>query len=97
MRPDDGGRGFGLVPLRSDTVFLTGEDLSIGDVVRVARRRSRVEVSPAALERVRRARKVVDRVLEREDLVCGARTRGWVRSRASECRSRTWSSSQPSS
>jgi histidine ammonia-lyase len=53
-------------------VTLTGDDLSIEDVVRFARRGARVEVSPAALERVRWARDVVDRVLERGDLVYGA-------------------------
>ena len=42
--------------------------------MRVARRGARVEVSAAALERVRRAREVVDRVLERGDLVYGANT-----------------------
>ena len=56
------------------TVTLTGDDLSIEDVVRVARRGARVEVSPAALERVRRARDVVDQVLERGDLVYGMNT-----------------------
>src|SRR5215217_3096245 len=36
------------------TVTLTGADLSIEDVVRIARRGARVEVSREALERVRR-------------------------------------------
>jgi histidine ammonia-lyase len=54
------------------TVTLTGDDLSIEDVVSVARRGARVEVSREALDRVRRARDVVDRVLERGDLVYGA-------------------------
>jgi histidine ammonia-lyase len=36
--------------LRSGPVTLTGDDLSIEDVVRVARRGARVEVSAAALE-----------------------------------------------
>ncbi len=63
-----------LLPLKSGPVTLTGDDLSIEDVVRVARRGARVEISAAALERVRRARDVVDRVLERGDLVYGANT-----------------------
>ena len=54
--------------------MLTGDDLSIEDVVRVARGGAPVEVSPAALERVRLARDVVDRVLARGDLVYGANT-----------------------
>jgi histidine ammonia-lyase len=56
------------------TVTLTGDDLSIEDVVRTARRGARVEVSREALGRVRRARDVVDRVLERGDLVYGMNT-----------------------
>src|SRR5918997_68740 len=56
------------------TVTLTGDDLSIEEVVRVARRGARVEVSVEALDRVRRARDVVDRVLERGDLVYGMNT-----------------------
>src|SRR5215208_3562087 len=56
------------------TVTLTGDDLSIEDVVRIARRGARVEVSREALGRVRRARDVVDRVLERGDLVYGMNT-----------------------
>src|SRR5215204_2717698 len=59
---------------KTGTVTLTGDDLSIEEVVRIARRGARVEVSAAALERVRRARDVVDRVLERGDLVYGANT-----------------------
>jgi histidine ammonia-lyase len=56
------------------TVTLTGAGLSIEDVVHIARRGARVEVSREALERVRRARDVVDRVLERGDLVYGMNT-----------------------
>ena len=59
---------------KTGTVTLTGDDLSIEEVVRIARRGVRVEVSRAALARVRRARAVVERVLERGDLVYGANT-----------------------
>jgi histidine ammonia-lyase len=55
-------------------VELSGDDLTIEDVVRVARRGAFVEVSRAALERVRRARDVVDSVLERGDTVYGMNT-----------------------
>jgi histidine ammonia-lyase len=61
-------------PPTGKIVTLTGDDLSIEDVVRVARRGARVEVSGEALDRVRRARDVVDRVLERGDLVYGMNT-----------------------
>jgi len=56
------------------TVTLTGDDLSIEEVVRIARRGARVELSREALGRVRRARDVVERVLERGDLVYGMNT-----------------------
>src|ERR671911_88349 len=56
------------------TVTLTGDDLSIEEVVRIARRGAHVEVSREALDRVRRARDVVDRVLERGDLFYGMNT-----------------------
>jgi histidine ammonia-lyase len=59
---------------KTGTVTLTGDDLSIEEVVRIARRGVRVEVSRASLARVRRARDVVERVLERGDLVYGAST-----------------------
>ena len=59
---------------KTGTVTLTGDDLSIEEVVRIARRGARVEVSREAIARVRRARDVVDRVLERGDLVYGANT-----------------------
>jgi hypothetical protein len=75
------------------TVTLTGADLSIEDVVRIARRGARVEVSREALERVRRARDVVDRVLERGDLVYGMNTGVAARSRGTASPSRAWSSS----
>src|ERR671917_2011882 len=55
-------------------VTLTGDDLSIEDVVRTARRGARVGISREALDRVRQARDVVDRVLERGDLVYGMNT-----------------------
>src|SRR5919107_42611 len=55
-------------------VTLTGDDLSIEEVVRVARRGARVGISREALDRVRQARDVVDRVLERGDLVYGMNT-----------------------
>ncbi len=58
------------------TVTLTGDDLSIyrGCGPHRARRGARVEVSHEVLKRLRRARDVVDRVLERGDLVYGMNT-----------------------
>jgi histidine ammonia-lyase len=62
------------VSLGSGTVMLTGDDLYIEEVVSVARLGARVEVSVAALDRVRQARAVVEQVLERGDLVYGMNT-----------------------
>ena len=67
--------GGGLDPLASGgAVVLTGDDLFIEEVVRVARRGARVAVSGEALGRVRRAREVVEHVLERGDPVYGMNT-----------------------
>ncbi|HEY8075946.1 MAG TPA: aromatic amino acid lyase [Labilithrix sp.] len=55
-------------------VVLGGGDLAIEDVVRVARRGARVALAPAAVRRMRRARAVVDRAVERGDLVYGSTT-----------------------
>jgi histidine ammonia-lyase len=70
---EDGGP-LTLARPTTGTVTLTGDDLSIEEVVRIARRGARVEISCEALDRVRRARDVVDRVLERGDLVYGMNT-----------------------
>jgi len=47
------------------TVTVGTGPLSFGDVVAVARRDARVELSPAALEEVRRTRSVVEAVTPR--------------------------------
>lgn len=56
------------------TVVLTGEDLTLDEVVRVARGRERVELAQEAVERMREARALVERVLERRDAVYGMST-----------------------
>ena len=56
------------------TVALDGESLTIGEVVRVARGGERVELAPAAVERMREARALVERVLARGDEVYGLTT-----------------------
>ena len=57
-----------------ETVVLTGSDLTVDQVVAVARRRARVAVSPDALRRVVAAREVVERVLARDEPVYGLNT-----------------------
>jgi histidine ammonia-lyase len=56
------------------TVFLTGNDLTLDDVLRVARERERVAIAPEAVERMRAARAVVERAVERGDMVYGLTT-----------------------
>jgi len=55
-------------------VVLTGDDLSIDQVVCVARFDTPVELAPAASERMRASRAVVDRALARQDIVYGLTT-----------------------
>ncbi len=56
------------------TVVLTGQDLTLEEVVRVARTYERVEVAPEALDRVARARRVVEEALARGEAVYGLTT-----------------------
>jgi histidine ammonia-lyase len=75
--------------VKTRPVVLTGDDLSIEDVVRVARGGARVAIAPAALSRMRRARRVVERVLARGDAVYGVSTGVASRKRAVVPRSAT--------
>jgi histidine ammonia-lyase len=56
------------------TVVLTGNDLRLDEVVAVARSSEPVELAPAAVERMRGARAVVERALDRGDVVYGFTT-----------------------
>jgi histidine ammonia-lyase len=56
------------------TIVLDGNSLTSEDVVRIAYEHMRVEIAPAAYERVRRARQVVDMLAESEDAVYGVNT-----------------------
>ena len=47
-----------------DRVVLTGSDLTLAEVLAVARRRTRVEISPTALERMAQASDVAERQIE---------------------------------
>lgn len=55
-------------------VELTGEDLTVDQVVAVARGRARLTISEEAIRRVRLARDVVERVLARGETVYGLNT-----------------------
>jgi histidine ammonia-lyase len=63
------------------TVVLDGRSLTIDEVVRVARGGEQVELAPEAAERMAAARAVVERAVEREDLVYGLTTGVGVRKR----------------
>ena len=56
------------------TVVLTGCDLTLDEVVRVARGGEPVDLAPQAVERMRESRVLVERVLERGDAVYGMTT-----------------------
>jgi histidine ammonia-lyase len=61
---------------------LTGSDLTLGDVVAVARGGERVELAPEALERMRRARAVAAAAVDGDAPVYGLSTGVGVRKRA---------------
>ncbi|MHC4932481.1 MAG: HAL/PAL/TAL family ammonia-lyase [Planctomycetota bacterium] len=55
-------------------VTLDGNSLTIGDVVRVARTGEEVELAPAAVERVRACRAMVERKIEAREIMYGINT-----------------------
>jgi histidine ammonia-lyase len=64
------------------TVVLSGTELELEDVVRVARKREEVVLAPEAVERMRSARRVAEQALERGDSVYGLTTGVASRKRA---------------
>jgi histidine ammonia-lyase len=62
-------------------VELTGFDLTIDEVVRVARDREAVEIAPSALERVRASRDFVERALRDGEVIYGFSTGVGMRKR----------------
>ncbi|MDQ2982914.1 MAG: aromatic amino acid lyase [Actinomycetota bacterium] len=63
------------------TVVLTGDDLTLEEVLRVARDGEQAELAPAALKRMAAARAVVEQVLETDVAVYGMTTGVGVRKR----------------
>ena len=55
-------------------VKLTGENLRIEDVVNVARNGARVEIDKRALKKVKDYRKIVERLIEKGELIYGVNT-----------------------
>jgi len=58
----------------NENIILSGDGLTVDDVLAIARGRARVEIDPKALVRVRAARDVVDRVLASGESVYGLNT-----------------------
>ena len=56
------------------TVLLTGSGLTVEEVVRIAREAEPVELDPTAIERMLETRRIVERVVERGDVVYGMTT-----------------------
>jgi histidine ammonia-lyase len=63
------------------SIHLTGHDLTLDEVVRVARGGERVELAPQAVERMRERRALVERAVARGDAVYGTTTGVGVRKR----------------
>jgi histidine ammonia-lyase len=60
--------------LTHQPVTLTGHTLTLDDVIRVARQKAQVTLHPDAIETMRRSRAVVDRALDRGEIVYGLTT-----------------------
>ncbi|MFI5180691.1 MAG: histidine ammonia-lyase [Thermoanaerobaculia bacterium] len=58
----------------TEPILLTGDDLTLEDLVAVARSRARIALAPAALERVDAARAVVERAVAEDRVVYGVTT-----------------------
>jgi histidine ammonia-lyase len=63
------------------TIVLTGNDLTLDEVVRVARRGEPVELAPESLERMRASRAVVEGALEAGQQIYGFTTGVGMRKR----------------
>ena len=57
-----------------ETIQITGQTLTLEELVQVARFRAPVEMAPEARERIRRSRKVIDDFVDREEVVYGVTT-----------------------
>lgn len=61
-------------PEGARSVFLTGDDLSLRDLIAISRHHARVELSEESLRRVAAARACIDRRLETNDIFYGINT-----------------------
>jgi histidine ammonia-lyase len=71
MRAVKSGKEFRMSPAR---VLIDGETLTLEEVARVARAEALVQLSPSALQRVERARALVERIVASDEPVYGINT-----------------------
>ena len=55
-------------------IIITGNDLTIEDVINVARRKFKVELSTGAINNIQKSREVVDKLVSNDDVVYGITT-----------------------
>ncbi len=60
------------------TLYLDGETLTIEDIKSFLQQQSKIEIIDDALERVKKSRAVVERIIENEETVYGITNRFWV-------------------
>lgn len=60
------------------TLYLDGETLTIEDIKSFLQQQSKIEIIDDALERVKKSRAVVERIIENEETVYGNYYRFWV-------------------
>ncbi len=56
------------------TYIISGANLTIEDVVNVARHHEKVELEPAALERIKRCRAMIEKKIEKKEIMYGVNT-----------------------
>ncbi|MBI5549479.1 MAG: aromatic amino acid lyase, partial [Deltaproteobacteria bacterium] len=56
------------------TIAITGKNLTIEDLVRVARDQEKVELAPEALERIKKCRAMLDKKVEARETMYGVNT-----------------------
>ncbi|OPJ56503.1 histidine ammonia-lyase [Alkalithermobacter paradoxus] len=56
------------------TIYITGNDLTIEDIVKVSRENYKIEITPEAIDNVRKARELVDKFVDEEKIVYGITT-----------------------
>lgn len=57
-----------------EKVILTGDSLTLEEVIRVSREYAEVEIDPRSMEKVEESRKIVDKIVEEEKVVYGINT-----------------------